>query len=83
MPRLGSTSSPPIPGHPARSRGTPIPVEFAAPGFAGPCRVRDLWQRTDLDAPGERFSPTIKPHAAGLYRISGRQVDREQDHPGK
>jgi hypothetical protein len=71
------------PRPPGAGEGIPIPVEFAALGFVGPCKVRDLWQRTDLDAPGERFSPTIKPHAAGLYQISGRQADREQDHPGK
>lgn len=51
--------------------GIPVPVKFADLGFTGQCGVRDLWQRKDMGTLSGQFAPIIKPHGAGLYRISG------------
>lgn len=56
---------------PANNSTINIPVNFTALGFNGPCKIRDLWAKTNLgtfDSNG--FAPAIKNHGAGLYRVS-------------
>jgi hypothetical protein len=50
--------------------GLSVAVKFAALGFAGSCRIRDLWQRKDLGEFAGEFAPEIPWHGAGLYRVS-------------
>jgi len=47
-----------------------VPVEFAALGFSGPCRVRDLWQQKDLGVFTSRYAPEIPSHGARLLRVT-------------
>ncbi len=53
--------------------GLPVAVHFADLGFAGRCRIRDLWEKKDLGDFAGEFAPTLAWHAAGLYRISPAQ----------
>jgi hypothetical protein len=53
--------------------GLPVAVHFADVGFAGRCRIRDLWEKKDLGEFAGEFAPTLAWHAAGLYRISPAQ----------
>ena len=56
---------------PANNSTIDIPVDLTALGFKGSCKVRDLWAKTDLGTfTGSGFTPSIKNHGAGLYRIS-------------
>jgi hypothetical protein len=50
--------------------GLPVAVRFTELGFAGRCRVRDLWAKKDLGESAHEFAPIIAGHGAGLYRIS-------------
>ncbi len=50
--------------------GVPVAVRLADLGFAGRCRVRDLWEKKDLGVFAGEFAPILAWHAAGLYRIS-------------
>jgi len=50
--------------------GVPVKVHFTELGFAGRCRIRDLWEKKDLSESANEFAPMIAGHAAGLYRIS-------------
>jgi hypothetical protein len=52
--------------------GVPVPVDLGAIGFAGPCKIRDLWTHTDLGPSHGTFSPTLPWHGAGLYRVSAQ-----------
>jgi hypothetical protein len=56
-------------GDPNPGLPTP-PVKFSEFGFGSTARVRDLWRQTDLGSFTNDFAPAIKPHGAGLYRIS-------------
>jgi hypothetical protein len=47
-----------------------IPLRLSDLGFNKSAKVRDLWQKKDLGQIRESFSPIIKPHSAGLYRVS-------------
>jgi hypothetical protein len=51
--------------------GIPVTIRLGDIGFAGSCRVRDLWQGKDLGTSADAFSPLIPWHGAGLYRVSG------------
>jgi hypothetical protein len=47
-----------------------VPISLADLGMPGPCRMRDLWARKDIDEPVRCiFSPEIPPHGAGLYQV--------------
>jgi hypothetical protein len=54
----------------ATAASVAVPVNLAELGFAGACRIRDLWQKKDLDPVTGEFAPTINAHGAGLYRVS-------------
>jgi alpha-galactosidase len=54
----------------ATAASATIPVKLSELGFAGACRVRDLWQKKDLDPVTGEFAPVINAHSAGLYRLS-------------
>ena len=47
-----------------------VPVTWQELGFSGSVRVRDLWQKKDLGVFRDEFSPQLKSHASGLYRIT-------------
>jgi hypothetical protein len=49
---------------------SPIPLKLQEVGFEHGMKVRDLWQKKDLGAFAEQFSPAINSHGAGLYRLS-------------
>jgi hypothetical protein len=55
---------------------TKVPVNLADLGLNFPCRVRNLWQKTDLGTFKEEFAPEINWHGAGLYRISRTKSSR-------
>jgi hypothetical protein len=61
------------PAQPADVAGAKVPVNLAELSFAGPCRVRDLWQTKDLGEFTGEFAPEIPWHGAGLYRVSPAQ----------
>jgi hypothetical protein len=54
----------------ANTAPTVVSVGLKEIGFAGPCKVRDLWKQADLGEFAEKFEPVIPPHGAGLYRVS-------------
>lgn len=56
-----------------------VAVDLKQLGFAGSCRVRDLWKHAELGAFAGHFAPTIALHGAGLYRVSGMTVRHDQD----
>jgi hypothetical protein len=62
------------PAQPADEAGAKVPVNLAELSFAGPCRVRDLWQTKDLGEFTGEFAPETPWHGAGLYRVSA--IDR-------
>lgn len=47
-----------------------VTVKLSDLGFAGQCRVRDLWSRKVIGEFKEMFAGDIKWHGAGLYRVS-------------
>ncbi|HTZ20128.1 MAG TPA: NPCBM/NEW2 domain-containing protein [Opitutaceae bacterium] len=47
-----------------------VPVKLSELGFTGACRIRDLWQKKDLDPVIGEFAPVLNGHGAGLYRVS-------------
>ena len=53
-----------------------VPVQFAAAGFTGKVRVRDLWKHSDLGEFAGEFAPELPAHGAGLYRLSELQADK-------
>jgi alpha-galactosidase len=59
-------------GQDSPAAGMKVPVKFAEMGLSGPCKIRDLWTKTDLGQFDEEFSPEINWHGAGLYRVSGK-----------
>jgi alpha-galactosidase len=50
--------------------GVKVPVQLKDLGFNGPCKIRDLWKKTDIGQFEEEFAPEINWHGAGLYRVS-------------
>lgn len=63
------TNSPYRPAGPAR-----VAVTAADLGFVGPMQVRDLWAQRDLGEFRGEFAAELRPHASGLYRVSGERV---------
>lgn len=47
-----------------------VPVSFKEMGLEGKYTVRDLWAKKDLGVFENEFSPEIKRHASGLYRLT-------------
>jgi alpha-galactosidase len=47
-----------------------VSVKLAQIGLKGRARVRDLWNRTDLNVVEDAFAPPIPCHGAGLFRLS-------------
>ncbi len=54
----------------AEAKTATILVPFSELLSPGTCRIRDLWARQDLGAMTDTFSVELRPHAAGLFRIS-------------
>jgi hypothetical protein len=50
--------------------GVAVTVKFSELGLTGKCMVHDLWQQKVLGEFEVEFSPEIKWHGAGLYRVS-------------
>jgi len=50
-----------------------VTVRWNELGLGKTCQVRDLWERKDLGAARELFSPQLPPHGAGLYRVAAAQ----------
>jgi len=46
-----------------------ITVDFAPLGIKGTCIIQDLWSGKVLGKFSKNFTPLIRPHASGLYRI--------------
>jgi hypothetical protein len=52
-----------------------ITINLANSGLTGFCRIRDLWQRTDLpNAFVGTFSPSLPAHSGSLYRVTPLKV---------
>lgn len=49
-----------------------INVKLSDLGFAGTCKVRDLWTKKDIGTATNLFTTSINKHGAGLYRISAK-----------
>ena len=47
-----------------------ISVNLNDLGFTKPCKVRDLWSKTDKGTVTGTFTATINKHGAGLFRVS-------------
>jgi alpha-galactosidase len=47
-----------------------VPVKLSEISVAHSGRLRDLWKKEDLGASTHVFEPTLRAHAAGLYRFS-------------
>ena len=47
-----------------------IHVEWKDLNLSGACRVRDLWAHKDLGTFRDSHTFTIRPHAAGLFRVT-------------
>ena len=62
---------------PAADRGANEPrdisVSLADISIAGPAKVRDLWNHTDLGTVTDRMTQAINSHGAGLYRVQSQQ----------
>ncbi len=54
--------------------GATISVPLQSLGLAGPCRVRDLWKRKDLESATDSFSQSVPPHGAILLRLRPESV---------
>jgi hypothetical protein len=54
----------------ATAASAPVPVNLTQLGISGAAQVRDLWRGQDLGRVVGRFSPDIRAHGAGLYRLT-------------
>jgi alpha-galactosidase len=54
----------------ATAPSAPVPVNLSQLGIKGAAQIRDLWHGQDLGRVTGKFSPDIRAHGAGLYRIS-------------
>jgi hypothetical protein len=59
----------------SRSAATTVNVTAAELGFTGPMSVRDMWRQGSLGSYTNEFSAALRPHASGLYRVSGQRVN--------
>jgi hypothetical protein len=57
---------------PAAPETKEVRAAFAELGLPATCRVRDLWEKKDLGEFADSFGAPIRPHGAGLYRVSPR-----------
>ncbi len=64
------------PGMGDASAGPQVAVQLSDLGFAGPCKVRDLWKHEDMGTVTGKFTTQIRNHGAGLYRISPAHPDK-------
>jgi len=55
------------------SESLKVTVKLSDLGFAGSCRVRDLWRKQELGVFKGEIALAINWHGAGLYRVSSRQ----------
>ena len=58
--------------------GTNVSVSLTDLGFAGACDIRDLWSEKDLGNFKDEFTPQIRWHGAGLYRVLPVKKDSSQ-----
>lgn len=58
----------------ATSSDANIPVSLSSLGFDHACSIRSLWNGKQLGPFTGMFSPTVPPHGAALYRLSGLSV---------
>ncbi|MDB5010415.1 MAG: Alpha-galactosidase, partial [Mucilaginibacter sp.] len=47
-----------------------ITLQLSQLGFSNSCKVRDLWNKSNIGQFESEFSAYINPHGAGLYKIS-------------
>jgi hypothetical protein len=47
-----------------------IGIEMAALGFPGICKIRDLWQKKNLEPVKGSLSAKVNPHGAKIFRIT-------------
>ena len=52
------------------SAKTVVPVKLAQLGFSGEAKVRDLWQKKDLENIQTQFEPEVPAHGARLFRLT-------------
>jgi hypothetical protein len=50
-----------------------IPVNLEQIGIKGNCTIKDVWLNQNLGSFSKEFSPAIRRHASGLYRISAEK----------
>ncbi|MBS2098158.1 NPCBM/NEW2 domain-containing protein [Carboxylicivirga linearis] len=49
----------------------PVTLDLNKFGFSVPCTIRDVWKKSDIGTyRGDEFTPEIRTHGVGLYRIS-------------
>jgi len=58
------------PSGPMPSDSIKIPVNLEQIGISGACTIKDVWKNQSLGSFSKEFSPFIRRHASGLYRIS-------------
>jgi hypothetical protein len=61
------------PAGPMPADSAKITVKFSQLGLEGEYAVKDLWTGENLGLFRDEFSRVLRPHASGLYRISGKQ----------
>jgi hypothetical protein len=49
---------------------TAIPVKLKDLGIVGKCSIKDVWNNKVLGTFNDEFSPIVRRHGSGLYRIS-------------
>jgi hypothetical protein len=49
---------------------TEVAVEWRELGLSGKCAVRDVWEKKNLGVFENQFAPKLRPHGAGLYKVS-------------
>jgi alpha-galactosidase len=54
------------------TEGAPIAVALSELGLRGPCAVRDIWARRDLEPAEKEVAPVVAWHGAALLRLSPR-----------
>jgi hypothetical protein len=54
----------------ATAKSASVPVNLSQLGMTGAAKIRDLWRGQDLGRFVGKFSPDIRAHGAGLYRIT-------------
>jgi alpha-galactosidase len=49
---------------------TEVAVQWSELGLKGKCAVRDVWEKKNLGAFEDKFTPQLPAHGAGLYKVS-------------